>query len=395
MVEQIQAHESSGDGVRTVEVVGSDPRERGRQYGEQTREQIDRSIAYYTAFLARKHKIGWPEIAQHALAWEPVIERFDADLAQEVRGIAEGAGRSLGDIIALNARGEMVYGQYVPAAVEGQPVSSHVTPQMALPVEGCTSYALLTEATPDGHVYCGQNWDWRFAVYDTWVVLRIVQPPKPTVTTVVEAGQVGRFGANSAGIAVFANGLSGFCTAAPGVPQPFIRRRVLDSASFSGALEVVLSAKQQIAANLLLVHRDGVAIDIETTPERRGWLYPTDGILVHGNHYEAFSWARDGDSYKPYGADSLYRVWRVREGLKSCRGVADGEAVRGHIATALRDHFGAPDAVCHHAEAHLHPLKQWQTLTSSIIDLTTGEWRLAAGTPCDHTYDPLPWNLYQ
>lgn len=378
MIEQASSHDRATGTVRTVVVSGSDPRDRGRQYGEQVREQIDLSIQYYAAFFARKHNVGWPAIAEHALAWEPVIDRFDADLAEEVRGIAEGAGRSLGDIIALNARGEMVY---------GKPATSLA--------EGCTAYALLAEATQDGHVYCGQNWDWRFGTRDTWVVLRVVQPPKPTVITVVEAGQVGRQGANSAGIAIFANGLTGFCTTAPGVPQPFIRRRVLDASSFSDALDVIMWAQQQIAANVLLVHRDGFAIDVETTPERRGWLYPTDGMLVHGNHYEAFTWARDGNAYKPFGADSLYRVWRVRERLMLCRTATDGDAVRTHIATALSDHFGSPDAVCHHAEAQRHPLTQWQTLTSSIIDLTTGEWRLAAGVPCSHDYDLLPWNLYQ
>jgi isopenicillin-N N-acyltransferase-like protein len=205
---------------------------------------------------------------------------------------------------------------------------------------------------------------------------------------------VGRHGANSAGIAVLANGLSGFCTPEPGVPQPFIRRRLLDSWSFADALEVALTAKQQIAANLLLAHRDGFALDLETTPERRGWLYPTAGMLVHGNHYEAFSWARDGEQYRPLGADSLYRVWRLGQGLGPCREVGDREELLDTVAAALSDHFGFPAAVCTHADEHDHPLEQWQTLTSSIIDLTAGEWLLAAGVPCLHGFEPLPWNLY-
>jgi len=371
------ASESPPNDVKMVVVSGRSPRERGCQYGAQAREQIDRSVQYYAALFAHDYHIEWADMADHALIWEAAIERFDSDLAEEVRGIAEGADRPLGEILALNARGEIVYGNYVPP-----------------PVEGCTSYALLPEATADGHVYGGQNWDWRFGAHDTWLVLRIVQPPKPTVITVVEAGQVGRHGANSSGLAVFANGLSGFCTATPGVPQPFIRRRILDTPGVADALEILLSAPQQIAANVLLAHRDGFAIDVETTPERRGWLYPTEGMLVHGNHYEAFTWARDGERYKPYGADSLYRVWRLRQALKACRRAGDGDGMAPTIATALSDHFGYPDAVCAHADERAAPLARWQTLTSSIIDLTTGEWRLAAGPPCSHDFVPLPWNLY-
>lgn len=83
---------------------------------------------------------------------------------------------------------------------------------------------------------------------------------------VVEAGQIGRHGANSAGIALNANGLGGRFGDEIGVPQTFIRRRILDQANFKDALQVPFSARQQIPTNLLYTHRDGVSIDLETTP---------------------------------------------------------------------------------------------------------------------------------
>ena len=30
----------------------------------------------------------------------------------------------------------------------------------------------------------------------------------------------------------------------------------------------------------------------------------------------------------------------------------------------------------------------------SIVDLTTGEYLIAPGNPCEHPYEALPWNLY-
>jgi isopenicillin-N N-acyltransferase-like protein len=362
--------------LRIVEIAGA-PRERGRQYGEQARAQVESSIAYYSELFGTTHGLSWERIVEGALAWLRPVEEFDGDLAAELHGIAEGAGRDVGEILALNARGEMVYGGY-----------------LADPADGCTSYAVLPEASADGHVYGGQNWDWRLAAEDTWVVLRIVQPPKPTVITVVEAGQVGRHGVNSAGLGLFANGLDGFCTPDPRVPQPFIRRRALDARSFADTLEGLLAADQQIAANVLLVHRDGFTVDLETTPERNAWMYADDGILVHGNHYEAFTWAHDGDSFKPLSPDSIYRVRRVRDALGACRAAAAPGGMTDAIAAALSDHFGLPDAVCAHARPEADPLQQWQTLTSSIIDFTTGEWRLAAGIPCENEFQPLPWNIY-
>jgi isopenicillin-N N-acyltransferase like protein len=353
-------------------VISGEPLERGRQYGEETRQQIDSSIEYYGTLFERELDIPWSEVERRAEAWLPRIENLDADLAEEARGIAEGAGRTIGEIVALNARSEMVYGHNV--------------------LDGCTSFAVMPEAAADGHMWCGQNWDFRVSTKQTVVMLKIWQPPKPTVITVVEAGQVARHGANSHGLALFANCLGGHSAPERRPPQTFIRRKMLDSLSFFDVMSVVISVDPQIAANLLIAHRDGYAIDIEATPEARGWLHPAEGLLVHGNHFEAFSWAQDGDRYRPLTPDSMHRTWRLRESLRACRD-ADGNVAEA-IESGLRDHFGMPYGVCTHADERDEELYQWETLASSVIDLTTGDWRIALGRPCDTPYQPLPWNLY-
>lgn len=358
---------------RVVEVAGT-PAERGRQYGEAARAEIERSIEYYGELFARTHGVGWAEVAERAARWEPAVEAFAPELAEELRGIATGAGRTPRELLALNARGEMVYGE--DAAADAG--------------DGCTAFAVLPEAAADGHVYVGQNWDWRSGARESVVVLRVVQPPKPALTMLVEAGQVGRHGASSAGIALMGNGLSGFHTREPRVPLPFIRRKALEAPDLATALELLLAAPHQIASNHLLCHRDGFAIDVEATPARRGWLYPDRGVLVHGNHYEAFSWAADGDAYKPYGADSLLRTWRLRQLLRTGGASLDASA----IGAALRDHLGHPDGICTHPRPESDPLLRWQTLASSVLDLTAGEWRLALGNPCEQAHRALPWSLH-
>ena len=51
-------------------------------------------------------------------------------------------------------------------------------------------FKVCGQAAGDGHAYCGQNWDWRSAILDTVVMLRIEQPGLPTIVMQVEAGQV-------------------------------------------------------------------------------------------------------------------------------------------------------------------------------------------------------------
>lgn len=364
--------------VPLIEVSG-DARERGRQHGEGAREQIRRSIAYYRGSFQRTAKLTWDQVVELAPRWVPIVEEYSPGITDEVRGIAEGAGVTFEEILALNGRGELSSGN---PFLDGE-------------YEDCSSFALLPPASGDGHVYCGQNWDWRSETGETVIVLHIVQPGKPTIVMQTEAGQVGRHGVNSAGIALNANGLGVRFGTGLGVPQPFIRRRILDSFDMQAALSAVFDSKQSICTNLLITHRDGFAIDIETTPARHGWMYPTDGLLVHTNHFVAFVPEQIAETYRPFSVNSLWRLPRLTEGIAKARTAPTPEAVREVIALALRDHFGYPNALCKHRDERAVGTDRNETIASSIVDLTTGEYRLAAGHPCETEHELLPWNVYE
>jgi isopenicillin-N N-acyltransferase-like protein len=361
----------------TIEISG-DRRELGRQHGEAARAQIRESIDYYKVSFKRITGLEWSEIRRNAPRWLKPIEEYLPGATEEIRGIAEGAGVEFEDALALNARGEL---------------STHNPFSEA--DEGCSSFAILPEASGDGHTYCGQNWDWRCEITGTVVLLRIVQPGKPTIVMQTEAGQIGRHGVNSAGIALNANGLGTRWGKGIGVPQPVIRRKILESDSMQSALEAIFDAKPSLCSNLLITHRDGFAIDIETTPDRHGWLYPTDGLLVHTNHFIAFVPEQVASTYRPFSVNSLWRLPRLTAGLKRVRAAAGTDQTRTAIATALRDHFGYPDAVCKHGNERSVGTDRNQTITSSIVDLTTGEYRISAGTPCENEFRLLPWNIYE
>src|SRR5689334_14246528 len=258
----------------TIEISGADARDRGRQYGEAARTLIERSLAFYAESVPRATGLAWTEVLERAPHWVPVIEPHAPELLEEVGGIAEGSGRTFAEILALNSRGELTRGN--PFEDDGRRD------------DGCTSFAILPAANPLGHVWSGQNWDLWAGVADTIVLLRISQPGKPTVIGHVEAGQLARHGANSAGLSLNANGLGAGFGRGLAVPGTFVRRMVLESWDLYDALQVVFGVRQSLSSNLLLTHRDGFAIDVETTPGRHGWMYPTDGLLVHGNHFQAF-----------------------------------------------------------------------------------------------------------
>lgn len=362
-----------------IEVSG-DRREIGRQHGEAARSQIKTSIDFYRQSFKRASGLAWDEILQQAPRWTPIVEEFLPGIGDELRGIAEGAGIRFEEVLALNARGELSHGNPFADGEENP--------------EGCSSYAILPEAAADRHVYAGQNWDWLAETGETVVLLKIAQPGKPTVFMQTEAGQIGRHGANSAGIALNANGLGGRFGKGVAIPQPFIRRKILESSDMQGALKAAFESKQSVCTNLVITHRDGFTIDLETTPARHGWLYATEGILVHTNHFIAFVPEQIAATYRPFSVNSLWRLDRLKRGLEGVRDAKDSGGVFKAIVLALQDHFGYPNSLCKHDDDRAGTGDRYHTIASSIVDLTTGDYWLAAGPPCRGTYERI-WNIYE
>jgi isopenicillin-N N-acyltransferase-like protein len=370
---------TGGFGIPTIEISGG-PAERGEQYGRLAGEQIDASIGYYRQAFENASGLSWDEIVGQAESWVGPATKYAPDLVEELRGVARGADRHFLELMAINARGEIIYDRSFADLVGGE----------------CTTYAVAPDAAGDGHSYAGQNWDYLCGAIDSIVMLRIRGDGEPDIIMQIEAGQVGRHGANSAGIAMQVNGLGGrYGFQGFGVPQPFIRRKVLQSVSLHDAMERVFEAPQQIAANYLLATREGFAISLETTPaERTAWVYPTDGILVHGNHHEAYVPSGQAGPYVPMAVDSLYRVPLVRKGLQAVRATSGTAATRAAIGAALSNDDFAPNSVCALPDPKLPFVKQWQTVAATIVDLTTGEYLVSDGLPRDRAFTPLPWNLY-
>lgn len=362
--------------IPLIDISGS-PRQLGQQHGEGSRDQIESSLDYYRDSFERHTRLDWTQLLDRTGEWDAVLAAYAPDLVTEMEGIAEAAGRTYREILLLNLRSEIAYDIQVPELGE----------------DGCTSFALTPDFAGDSHTYCGQNWDWRAGAKDSLICLRITQPGQPTIIMQTEAGQIGRHGANAAGVALNANGLGGGFHGRVGVPQTFLRRRILQARTLHDALKVVFDTRQHIPANLMLTYRGGIAIDLETTPFRHQWLTPDSGILVHGNHYQAMIPPQLAETYRPFSVDSIYRVSQLERLLRTTVGSGSTEEVRRGVKLALANHLSYPQSLCAHASRVEGP-DGWLTIASSLVDLTTGEYFLAAGNPCKVTHEKLPWNLY-
>lgn len=315
--------------------------ERGESYGRQAQALVRKAIAMYRAEFARKG-IEWDEALRLARLFMPSIQAYDADLAVEMEAIARGAGESAEAIVALNARTELAFWN------ERERKGSITAPALA-ELDECTSAVALPQATRDGKVIHAQNWDWQPECAAHALVLRIRYDDMPDSLNFLEAGQLARHGFNAAGVAVTAMGLHSHTDYGRiGIPNPLIRRKMLECDTLSRAIGVIYDSARSFSHNIMVSHTGGEAFGFETTPEGVYWLEPEDGIMVHANHFKSpQALAQVSDINIARCPDTLVRDSRVRHLLGRERGQITAETFR----TVFSDTFGKPNSVLRHPAA--------------------------------------------
>ena len=239
------------------------------------------------------------------------------------------------DIALLNARTEIL-----------KLAKPEIRARLKTPDEpdGCTGVVVLPQASGAGRLIHAQNWDWKRECAETAVVLKVRRDDGPDLMTFTEAGALGRCGFNAVGIAITANYLE--CDRdyrQVGVPLALIRRKVLECEHVALAMRTVYCTKKSAANNMIVSHREGVAIDFECAPDETFQVHPDRGLLVHANHFVSpVALGKLKDTGVANTPDSLYRDIRVRELLQPHLGAITFDSVK----TALFDDFAHPWSVC-------------------------------------------------
>jgi isopenicillin-N N-acyltransferase-like protein len=210
--------------------------------------------------------------------------------------------------------------------------------------DGCTTLIVQPERTFDGVLIHGHNWDWKASCADTCVVLRLRYEGGPDILTFTEAGALGRFGFNTAGIAITGNYLE--CERdyrRLGVPLALIRRKVLEQPLPAMAMKIAYTTAKSGSNNMALSHAStGIVHDLECAPDETFVVEPSDGILVHANHWlSPIALGKFPERGMPDSPDSLFRQQRVQ------RLVADkAQLGLGEVVEILSDRAGSPYSVC-------------------------------------------------
>jgi isopenicillin-N N-acyltransferase-like protein len=342
--------------VKQVEVSGN-PYEIGFQYGSACPE-----IGKMFAITCQALELERDAAISLAPKYIPFIEEYSPDIANEMKGMAEGAKVDLREIVFLNIWYEL--------SLRG--------------LMGCTSFAASGKATSNGELIIGQNLDMTPAWEEMLVLLRIKPKKGPLILAFTITGLLGLLSLNSAGLALNGNmlaykNLTGFSV---GVPHMVWVRRAQSSENIGKAIGAIASAKKTgCAVNTLLGSREGDIIDIEVTPDDLGLLCPQKGFIVHSNHFytERF---KNHDLMGTIYPDSYVRSHRLTTLMEKHWGKVSVDVIK----ELLSDHNNYPDSICRHVDQEV-PLKQQMKTVASIISYPKEQKMfIAHGNPCENEH---------
>ena len=288
------------------------------------------------------------------------LERLRPDLVAELEGIAAGAGVPAEELLAVNARTELLAGH-----------------------ETAGECSVIGVLGPE-RVRLAENWDWHPALAPSMVAWTVPLGGDAWMTTVTEAGILGKIGLSSHGLAVALNFLASTRdSGADGVPVHVLLRMVLDScASAAEALELLLNADVSASACVTVAgaEPDGRAlVAVELSPPGPALVWPDDdGLLIHTNHFLAGP-AAGRDTIAHAQPASLLRLRHLRARLRAGAAIED----------VLRAHFPRPYGICRHPDPRDPWAQRRATVVSVVMDPGARTLALSAGTPCDHAWEPV------
>ena len=369
-----------------------DPYGDGAAQGRAAASLIEENLRIYYGRFQREAQLSPQETRARARRYLDAIEGIEPGYAEAMRGVSDAARIGLDDVAVLNARYEILYSQYSTinqaAAASHGPGPRGAAPH-GIPAGGCTAFAVMPEASADGHLYLGQNWDWFPDVRG--LVLRVARADGFRMAAFTEAGIVGgKIGMNSHGVGLVINGLLSSRDDWSQLRTPFHVRtwRILHARTLAQAAAVVEDEDRACSANFMIGQANGTSsvINIEAAPAASCRILPTLGVLAHANHF--VDPERLG-VWQPLAEEKTSTYQRCAR-MEAMLGEGRGRLDLSGLMTLLRDHHGHPDSVCRHPNPALPEGERVETVVSVIEDLTARRLYVAPGTPCTHEFEEIP-----
>ncbi len=339
----------------------------GKQFGETCREDFRRSVEA-TYIYYQQYQISKEQIIADVNKFLPLVENFDPQVVEFIKGIASGACINFEEAMMMRAGNELAFYNHLP---------SDLSPSL------CTSFSATGRAVKSGKTLIGQNLDW---VEDTPVYLLWIKRADGIEQLCLSSGGGLEFGLNSMGIGACVNRIwpPQNTPHKLNIPMGCYLPKVMRQRTIGDALGVLC----QIAKGMQyynLASSEGDIIGLESTFDDYNVIQPERDMLVHSNHYltERF---KKGDWSGQSEPDTYLRVQRIRRLME----LNYGQLTPEKMMEILADHNNYPNSVCGHAD-EATPLPHWATQASIIMVPEEGTMFVACGNPCKNEF--VEYNL--
>ncbi|KAL2105445.1 hypothetical protein VUR80DRAFT_8370 [Thermomyces stellatus] len=313
------------------------PFEIGRHHGSAAREKVLGSIAFYKGLFQSTCAMDWPSVRIEASKYTDTFRRIAPRYLDEMRGVADGAGVDLLDIVALNVRTEIVFGLFADK------------PQLPTKTDGCTSVALKT---PAGSSLLGQNWDWMVEQAPNLLVCYVSQPQTdiPGFAMVTEGGVIGKIGFNDRGVGVCLNAIRARGVDKTRLPVHLGLRAALESRSRAEAVGRLKASGIAGSAHILVADTESATGLEFTNVDEPPWL-----------------------------RDSPVRLTRMHQ-LLDCAAPPGQEITTQKLVEAFKDQEGYPCSINRMQTGE----SENQTVFNIVMELSKRRAEVRFGRPTDN-----------
>jgi isopenicillin-N N-acyltransferase-like protein len=336
------------------------PGDRGREFGAANEEAVANTLSAYRRLFVASQGLDPSAIRAAGARVRVSVAREHPELAEEIEGLAVGAGVQRDELFAANARTELLAG-----SLRGE----------------CSTVALRGVGAP----VLMQNWDWHPDLAASRVVWIVERADGGWFATFTEAGLLAKIGLNSDGLGLCLNILATNADGdLSGLPIHLVLRLVLDRC---GSVDDVRKLLQGISIGasscLTVMAADGEVGVFECRPGGPP-LEPRVGPrwTAHTNHFLAELPGTLVDTLRADWPDTERRLGRATATLAGLASEANARAL-------LRDHNDGPISVCCHDGANPDHLERQETLASVVMHPGRLSMAVAWGQPCANALKPV------
>jgi len=344
-----------------IKVKGSH-REIGRQIGEACRKQVQHGIVNARFLIEQTQsslELDWDGARIQASKYIPFAKERYPQYVDEMEGIAEGAVVDSIDLALAHAM--------------------EAVTMDALHLTKCTSFAVNSDRTADGHVLIAHNEDWLPDDEEDVFVIHAEPDDEPPFLAMTYGGLLPNIGFNAAGIAQCCDSVYS-TDIRIGIPRVVVSRAVLAARTPADAIRQTLAPLRAAGYNHLIAHESGELYNVEVSARQFAILYSENGCVVHTNHFLDPNMQAVENEPDELIATRV-RYFRAHRLLQQ----SSKHTIRT-LQAIQRDHVNHPGAICSHQDAELDPLDREKTINAIIMDLTARMMHLAWGNPCKNAY---------